>query len=375
MSARASGSHLISELEFAFERSSSPWVAITGTNGKTTTTHLVGHVLSSAGIVSFRVGNIGTPAIGVVEDADESTLVVAEASSFQLALSDTFHPRVAVLLNITPDHLDWHGSQAAYVSDKARIFDNMGEDDVAVVNVDDPGSAPFADEVAARGVRVMRVSLERPQPGGAYVADGVLFLEEASGPKRLLEVEELGIRGQHNVSHALSAAAAAHAVGARPADIADGLRTFAPIEHRLQPVAEVAGVEYVNDSKATNVDAARTGLAAYADRPVILLLGGRAKGGSFEALADDAERVARAVVVFGEARAVLDDAFAGRDVPVTEAETLGDAVTAASRLAEAGDVVLLSPACASFDEFADYEERGRSFSAVVSSLPLVGEGP
>lgn len=368
VAARASGARLVSELEFAFQESASPWIGITGTNGKTTTTHLVGHLLTSSGIVNVRVGNIGTPAIGVVERTDPSTVIVAEVSSFQLALADSFHPRVAILLNITPDHLDWHGSHESYVADKGRIFENMGAEDVAVINVDDEGSAPFASRVGTEGVRVVRVSQEQRDDVGAHVADGVLVLREPSGVKPLVAIDELQLRGAHNVGNALAAAAAAHAVGARLADIADGLRTFAPIEHRLQPVGEIDGVEYVNDSKATNTDAARTALAAYADGSVILLLGGRSKGASFDGLAADAERSARTVIVFGEARTVLAEAFSGRSVPVLVVETLADAVELAAASAEAGDVVLLSPACASFDEFDDYERRGEAFAAAVSSL-------
>lgn len=364
-SALASEMPVISEIEFAFSRSTAPWVAVTGTNGKTTTTELLAHLLRCGGFDALAVGNVGSPAIEAVSG---TSVLVAEVSSFQLALTYTFHPRVSVLLNITPDHIDWHGSMEAYAADKTRIFANQTEGDVAVIDVDDPGSAPYAERVEEIGVEVVRVSAATRHMPGATVLDGELALESRSGVVRLLPAGELQIRGGHNVSNALAAAAAAHAMGVSASDLREGLRTFAPIAHRLQPVGEVRGVEYVNDSKATNPDAVLKALSAFDERPVVVLLGGRNKGNDFTPLAEETVRTAKAAVLFGESRPQLEAAFSGRDFPVAGAADLRDAVLAAADLAEPGDVVLLSPACASFDEFRNYEDRGDRFAAIVDAM-------
>lgn len=366
-SARATCDAVVSEIEFAYTRSKAPWAAVTGTNGKTTTTALLAHLLKAGGLSAEAVGNIGFTATDALSLADVKILV-AEVSSFQLALIDTFHPKVAVLLNITPDHTDWHGSLDAYTADKTRIFANMTADDLAVIDVDDPGSAPFAAVVEARGVPVSRVSLSTQFPGGASAVDGVLVVETPSGPIRLVRADQLLIRGAHNVSNALAAAAAAHALGVTAADLREGLATFEPIAHRLEPAGRVDDVDWFNDSKATNPDAVFKALHAFGDRPLIVLLGGRNKGNDFRPLADEVSRTARAAVLFGEARPELAQAFAGLKIPVVEALALSDAVEAAASLAEPGDAVVLSPACASFDEFTSYEHRGDEFKRHIAAL-------
>jgi len=366
--ARECSARIVSEIEFAYGRSACPWVAVTGTNGKTTTTALLAHLLNSGGIPARAVGNIGTPAIEAVADCDESEVLVAEVSSFQLALTETFHPRAAVLLNITPDHIDWHGSFEAYTADKIRVFENLTANDVAVVDVDDDGSAPYADEVEARGIAVVRVSRDRVHPRGASVVEGVLSLETRGGLIRLVRVDELRIRGPHNVSNALAAAAAAHSLGVAAANLRWGLKTFEPIEHRLEPVGEACGAEWFNDSKATNPDAVSKAIASFGDRPLLLLLGGRNKGNDFTSLAREASENCHAVVLFGEARSELASAFTDAPIEVREAETLARAVQIACELAADGAAVVLSPACASFDEFENYEDRGRTFKALVASL-------
>lgn len=368
-SARACCDEVVSEIEFAYRRSSCPWVAVTGTNGKTTTTALITHMLNGAGVPARAVGNIGDPAIEAVARAGESEVLVAEVSSFQLALTSRFHPRVAVLLNITPDHIDWHGSLEAYTEDKAKVFANLGASDVAVIDVDDPGAAPFAERVAARGVPVVRVSRHRERRGEATLEDGFLALESHGEPARIAGIDELRIKGPHNVSNALAAAAAVHALGVPVSDLAWGLTSFAPIEHRLEPVAEIGGVEWFNDSKATNPDAVIKALGAFDGRPLVLLLGGRNKGNDFDELARAvSESPARGVVVFGESAETIGRSFEGREVPVATGAGLADAVEAAARIAHPGDAVALSPACASFDEFANYEERGRAFKRLVNEL-------
>jgi len=367
VSAAAACSQLLSEIELAYVRSRAPWIAVTGTNGKTTTTSLVAHLLSNAGLAVHTVGNIGTPAMTVVDHAEPDDVIVAEVSSFQLALTSTFHPRVAVLLNITPDHADWHGSLARYAQDKARVFANLTADDTAVVDIDDPGSAVWADKLEARGVRVARVSRLVPVSGGANVVGGVLTLITPHGPEPLVAAEELRIRGDHNVSNALAAAAAAHAMGVHAADIRAGLTTFEPIAHRLEPVGVRDGAEYVNDSKGTNPDAVVKALTAFGDRDIVLLLGGRNKGSDFAPLAAAiAARGGVRPVVFGEAAAEISAALADAGVAFDSASGLRLAVDQAATIAHSGDVVLLSPGCASFDEFKNYEHRGEFFASLVA---------
>ncbi len=368
-SARAAAAEVISEIEFAYRRSVAPWLAVTGTNGKTTVTSLLGHVLRCAGVSAQTVGNIGLPAVLAVSEVGAAGALVAEVSSFQLALTDRFHPRVSVLLNITPDHLDWHGDLDTYALDKTRIFARQDADDTAVINADDAGSARFVDVVRDQGVRVVEVSVQRvPDKGAGLSPTGMLVIETSSGPVELLHRDELRIRGEHNVGNALAAAAAACAFGVRPDSISSGLRTFAPIEHRLEPVGTVRGVEYFNDSKATNPDAAAKALTAFAGRPVVVLLGGRNKGNRFIELGEAIAEAGAAAVLFGEAAAVIAADLTDAGATFVRATGLADAVRRATETAIPGTAVVLSPACASFDEFSDYAERGRVFRALVHEL-------
>ena len=368
-SARALGVPEISEIELAWRESRSPWVAVTGTNGKTTVTALVGHLLAEGGVPAETVGNIGTAAVTVTPHTGPATVIVAEVSSFQLALTDRFCPAVAVLLNITPDHVDWHGSLEAYASDKARVFANQGPTDVAVIDVDDDGSRPWAQTVAARGVRVCQVSRQGLPDGGAGLVDGVLTLDLSAGPFAVLPAAELPIKGDHNVGNALAACAAAVAAGADPETLAAGLRTFTPIAHRLEPAGSAGGVEYFDDSKATNPDAVIKALTAFDDRPILLLLGGRNKDNTFGSLASAVAARCKTAFVFGEAAPEITEALhAHPGFDVRRCPTMVSAVEAARSSARPGDVVLLSPACASFDEFSDYEHRGRVFHELVDAF-------
>ncbi len=370
--ARALGVPVISEIELAFRLSVAPWVAITGTNGKSTTTALVAHLLREAGYAAEIAGNFGPAAVRVAGELGEAGIVVAEVSSFQLSAVDRFHPRVAVLLNITPDHLDYHGSMERYAAEKARVFARQGAGDVAIIDIDDEGSAPYADVVAEQGVTVRRVSRFARPAGGAYLHDGVLALEEEGVVCPLVRPSELLIKGDHNVSNALAAAVCARAAGADIDSIREGLRTFAPIAHRLEPVGVVDGVEYYNDSKATNPDAVAKALTAFDDQPVVLLLGGRNKGVDLRPLAVLVASRVSAVVLFGEAAGEYATAFTGLDVPTMRAAGLAEAVTLAHRAASPGDVVLLSPGCTSFDEFSGYDERGHRFAGYVRALGGAG---
>lgn len=367
-SARALGAPIISEIELAYRISRAPWVAVTGTNGKTTTTALVTHLLQEAGFVAEAVGNIGRPAVNVATELDATGMIVAEVSSFQLVYTDTFHPRVSVLLNITPDHIDYHGSFEAYAAEKGKVFARQGAGDTAVIDIDDPGSRAYADPVESRDVLVRRVSLKRRQRNGAYLEGKALVLDEQGEVHELVEVDRLAIRGEHNFSNALAAAAAARAVGASLEAIRSGLSSFKPIEHRLESVRIVAGVEYVNDSKATNPDAVCKALTAFADRSVVLLLGGRNKGVDLGPLASNIAGRVRDVVAFGEAAPELEDVFERVGMKVMPARGLSEAVALARSAAHPGDVVLLSPGCTSFDEFDSYEERGRVFKQIVARM-------
>jgi UDP-N-acetylmuramoylalanine--D-glutamate ligase len=374
ISAKASGAPVISEVELGWRVATAPIVAVTGTNGKTTVTALIAYLLTLAGMDARACGNIGgTTVLDAALAAPADAVLVAEVSSFQLALTDRFHPRVAVLLNITPDHLDWHGSLEAYAADKAKVFANVGPGDVAVIDVDDPGSAAIVGRAEATGATVVRVSRSRMRPGGASVVDGVLAVDRPGGPVALVAPGEMRIRGDHNVSNALAAASAALALGAGLEEVRRGLETFAPIEHRLEPVGEVDGVRWVNDSKATNPDAVLKALTAFGDEPLIVLLGGRNKHNDFRPLARAVVARARAVVLFGESLPELREAFAGSGVTVVEAETMAKAVRAAAGIAVGGDVVLLSPANASFDEFTSYGHRGDVFKRMVGEM-LPGSG-
>lgn len=372
-SALDSGAPVISEIELAYRISDAPWVAITGTNGKTTTTALVVHLLRESGLAAEPAGNIGPPAVAVASAIGPAGVIVAEVSSFQLMLTSEFHPRVAALLNITPDHLDYHGSMEAYSAEKAKIFANQRDGDTAVVDVDDEGSAPYAQLVSDAGVEVRRVSRYTDPCGGAYLRGSMLVLSESGSDHDLVSVGDLGIKGDHNVSNALAAAACARAFGADLGSIRRGLVTFRPLEHRLEPCGLVAGVEFFNDSKATNPDSVMKALTAFGSRPLIVLLGGRNKGVSMRQLAEAVASRARLAVLFGEAGDELAGAFEGLAISTERVGGLADAVRVASLVAVAGDVVVLAPGCTSFDEFNGFEERGRRFKRLVAELQAGGE--
>ena len=369
LSALASGAPVISEVELGWRVARAPIVAVTGTNGKTTVTALLTHLLTEGGLDARACGNIGgTTVLEAALDASAEAVLVAEVSSFQLASTDRFHPKVAVLLNITPDHLDWHGCLEVYAADKAKVFANMGPGDTVVIDVDDPGSAAKVGQAEATGAVVVRVSRSRMYPGGASVVDGVMAVDRAGGPVALVAPGELMIRGDHNVSNALAAASAALALGAGVDEIRRGLETFAPVEHRLEPAGEADGIRWINDSKATNPDAVLKALTAFGDEPLIVLLGGRNQHSDFAPLARAVAARAKAVVLFGECLPELREAFVGLRVTVFEAATLAQAVRAAGGLAVRGDIVLLSPANASFDEFDSYGHRGREFKRMVHEM-------
>ena len=389
--AAAVSAEVISEVEFAWRESAadSRWVAVTGTNGKTTACALAAHVLAGAGLAAAAVGNIGDPCIEAVA-AGRTDVSVAEVSSYQLASTARFAPNVAVLLNITPDHLHWHRSFEAYRDAKLKLLANLPGVPGAVAVLD------ATNDVVRAEVRRLR-ALDAGERGFSYVplgtaagltgdmraacgsdnaafldVDGTLRVALKGAEHAAARVEELQIKGEHNASNALAVAAAALALGVHESDVAEGLRTFAPLEHRIEPCGSVAGVRCYNDSKATNVDATLKALAAFPEARPVVLLGGDDKGTDLAPLVEAAHAHAGAVVCFGDAGERFAAAFEAADAQapagfaVARAAHLADAFDAALALASAGDVVLLSPACASFDEFCSFEERGAAFKTLVA---------
>lgn len=338
-----------------------PIVAVTGTNGKSTTTHLVAEALSAAGLRAAVAGNVGEPALELVGRALD--VAVLEVSSFQLETTESFRPRVAVVLNLSPDHLDRHGSFEAYRTAKARILAQQQPEDTAILSADDPEVHSLAGEV--RG-RLISFSTRGPLEHGAWLDARTAVLREPGGRPQRISLEDLRLPGAHNRENALAALAAAWAAGADPQRAALGLSRFAGLPHRMEEVGRVAGVRYVNDSKATNPGAALCALAG-ADAPLVWIAGGRDKGLDFGALADAAASRVRAAVLLGEARGKLQAALRGR-IETREAHSIEDAVATAANLARHGDVVLLAPACASQDQFRDFAERGDRFRSAVAGL-------
>ena len=334
--ARARGIPVWSEIELGFRLLRNPFIGVTGTNGKTTTSELLGAIFRAADKPVAVVGNVGRPLTGLDDAVARDVWIVCELSSFQLEDVHRFRPRVAVLLNLEPDHLDRHGTYEAYREAKLRVFENQTEADVAVVPHD------FG-----------------PIPGGAE------RVEFDAGDA--LPAEPL-IPGAHNRENAAAAAAAARAAGIEDDAIAEALRTFPGVEHRLELVAEIDGVRFVNDSKATNTTAARRGIEAYAGRPLRLILGGSLKGESFDELAESLPPSVRSVDLIGEASDELAAALGRAGRLYRRSGDLATALGAAAGEAEPGDVVLLSPACASYDQFHDYEERGETFRRLVGEL-------
>jgi UDP-N-acetylmuramoylalanine--D-glutamate ligase len=353
VTARAAGVPIVSELDLGFRALQGVrCIAVTGTNGKTTTTALIAHLLTQAGLRAETAGNIGRPLTDVALAERPPRWLAVEVSSFQLHDSPHFAPEIGVLTNLAPDHLDRYPDVAAYYADKRLLFRNAMDDNVWVVNGDDPAALELA--AAARGRRV-RFSLRGPGDGWYDAAERSLRL----GGGELLRRDALQLLGLHNVANALAAALAVQEAGIGPAAIAEGLRTFRPLPHRLEPVGEVNGVRWINDSKATNVASTVVAIEAM-DRPFVLLLGGRHKGEPYTSLVPLLRPRCRLVVAYGEAGPLVEHDLAGR-VPLERGGDFDDVVARARRAARPGDAVLLSPACSSYDMFANYEERGATF--------------
>ena len=375
-SAREHATELISEPELAFRESPERWLGITGTNGKTTTTRLTAHLLEAGGLSAECVGNIGTSVIGEVDGRACDLWFVAELSSFQLAETSTLRPCAACLLNLTPDHVEWHGTLEAYAAAKERMFANMGDDDLAVVSVDDDFCLSVVERLEARGVRTCRLSVvtEPDTPDAAFLRDGMLIVRMAGEECGFLPMAKLPIVGRHNAQNALAASAMALHVGVDADTIRSALLTFAPLEHRIEPCGEVAGVRFVNDSKGTNTDSVEKALLAFEAGSIVLLLGGHDKGTELGSLADAVVASCRVAVCYGEAgeriARALEAARAnhGASLDIVRAPHMREAFAAAVDAAKPGEVVLLSPACSSFDEFNNMAERGRLFKSLVADL-------
>jgi len=361
--ARSQGELVIGEIELASRFLPKNIVAITGSNGKTTTTTLAGEIVSASGFQALVGGNIGTPAISLVEQAKADTVVVLEVSSFQLETIQTFRPKIAVVLNVTPDHLDRHRTFAAYTDAKARIFENQQADDFAVLNADDPTCVELAGRIRTQ---VFWFSRKEEVKQGAYVRDGRVFFRDAKGQREVMLVSEIPLKGAHNVENVLAAVCAGALVGCEAGQIRTAVQRFKAVEHRLEYVATIRGVEYYNDSKATNVDATIKALESFPAN-VHLILGGKDKDSDYTQLNDLLRHRVKRVYTIGAAAGKIESQIEGA-AEIDHAETLEKALQHAAASAEAGDVVLLAPACASFDQFRNYEHRGRVFKEVVHAL-------
>jgi UDP-N-acetylmuramoylalanine--D-glutamate ligase len=364
--ARAAGVPVIAEIELAFRHLKGRVAAVTGTKGKSTTTAALGAMLREAGLDVRVGGNIGSPLIGLVEGSTGATTFAVEVSSFQLEGTVRFRPHVAVWLNLSPDHLDRHPSLEAYVAAKARVFVNQEPGDWAVVNADDPVVLAQARRARARPLLVRVTGEALPSGDGAFFEGGLARLRLDGRVEDLFLRRDVAVPGPHLAGDLLVAAAAARLLGAPEHAIARAVSSFRGVEHVLEHVASIDGVDYYDDSKATNVEAARRSLEAF-DRPVLVVLGGRYKGGDFGDLVPALRDHGRRVLAIGESRERVRAALESA-VPVDDCASLGEAVARARAAARPGDVVLLAPACSSFDMFADYAARGRAFKAEVRRL-------
>jgi len=365
--ARNLGEPVIGEIELAARFLPGPIIAITGSNGKTTTTTLVGEIMTAGGFSALVGGNIGTPAISLAERAKPETVIVLEVSSFQLETIQTFRPKVAVVLNVTPDHLDRHRTFEAYVDAKARIFENQGAADYAVLNADDPTCVALAARTKAQ---VFWFSRQKEVQRGAWVREGTILFRDASGQREIMLVSEIPLKGAHNLENVLAAVCAGVLMGCGPEKIRLAVREFKAVEHRLEFVATIRGVDYYNDSKATNVDATIKALESFPAN-LHLILGGKDKGSDYSVLNDLLRQRVKRVYTIGSAAAKIESQIvSAKDggPEIVPAETLENAVHKAHAVAEPGDVVLLAPACASFDQFKNYEHRGQVFKETVKAL-------
>jgi UDP-N-acetylmuramoylalanine--D-glutamate ligase len=364
LKARSKGITIWSEIELAYRFMEGELIGITGSNGKTTTTTLVHHILKAGGKNAILAGNVGTPLIACVEQMNAGTMSVVELSSFQLELTDKFRPNIAVFLNLTPDHLDRHKTMEAYTAAKARIFAKQTELDAAVLNADD---APTV-ALAPKKPQLFWFSRKTPVHQGACVRGKDVVIVHRDKEQFVMKVADIPLAGAHNLENVLAAATAARLAEVASATIGQAVKNFAGVEHRLEFVADVHGVRYYNDSKATNVDATLKALDAFPGR-ILIILGGKDKGSDYTVLQNPLREKAILALLIGAAADKIESQIAG-SVAVERSGTLQQAVEIASQAAKPGDIVLLAPACASFDQFQSYEHRGRVFKELVRSLQV-----
>jgi UDP-N-acetylmuramoylalanine--D-glutamate ligase len=363
--AKQFGIPVIGEIEVASRFLKGEIVAITGSNGKTTTTALAGDVIVAGGKAALVGGNIGTPGIELVPKSTDASWTVLEVSSFQLETIERFHPKVAVVLNVTPDHLDRHHTFEAYWAAKKRIFENQTSEDFAVLNADDPECVRMAEGLKSKALWFSRKNEVKV---GAFVRENKIYYRGANGEREIMPVAEMQLKGSHNVENVLAAVCIGVAAGCAPEQIRPAVKAFKAVEHRLEYVATVGGVQYYNDSKATNVDATIKALESFPAN-IHIILGGKDKGSDYTVLKPLLRERVKRVYTIGAAAEKIESHIAGA-TDIVRAGTLESAVRRATELAQPGDVVLLAPACASFDQFTGYEQRGRVFKELVAALPV-----
>lgn len=358
---------VVSELEIASWFCQAPIIAVTGTNGKTTTTTLIGKMFDDAKRKNTVGGNIGTAFSSFVDSDNPMTAVILEVSSFQLDYCETFHPKVSIILNITPDHLDRYDQNfERYIASKCRVFENQKTDDYLIYNYDDLETNEQVRRFASMHVHTLPFGIERRFEEGAFEENGKLVTIINGIKTEILETSQIGIRGIHNLYNSMAAVLSAQVMGIETASIGSTLKSFKGVEHRLEFVREINCVKYVNDSKATNVDSVWYALQAF-DEPLIVLIGGRDKGNDYSKLQDLVAKHVKTIVAIGESAEKVYQEFHSIK-KVIKASSMDEAVILASKLASAGDIVLLSPACASFDWFQNYEHRGQVFKQIVNKL-------
>ena len=355
----AHGAALMSELDFAFSRCTVPVIAVTGTNGKTTTTELIAALVRACGYRVALAGNNALPFSGALTNLAPVDYIVLEISSYQLEISREFHPWIGAILNITPDHLARHKTIEQYAAEKAKLFARQTPNEFAIVNADDPICAALNKGSTAQH---QAFSLEKRVTEGLWL-DGDVIRE---GSREIARRTDVPLPGRHNLANALAALTAMRAGGFDWGKCLEGLRAFRGVEHRIEPVATIRGVRYVNDSKSTNVDSLRVALESFSD-PIVLIAGGRGKGSDYRVLRELVTKHVKAMVTIGEDAPKIEEAF-GDLVPCIRAASMDEAVQRAQERSVAGDAVLLSPGCASFDWFSNFEERGRVFKRVVAAL-------
>ena len=362
---RAMGAHIIGELELGAQYLQGEVIAVTGSNGKTTTTTLIGEILKAAGRPTLVGGNIGRPVTAMVEESTAESWSVLEVSSFQLETVETFKPKIALVLNITPDHLDRHGTFEAYAALKARITEFQTAEDFLILNGEDKDTQLIAAKTKAQ---IYWFSGRRPIKQGAFVhGESILFVpREGAKPEPVMPVAEISLAGAHNVQNVLAAVCAARLAGVESETIRSAVAAFKAVEHRLEFVREVEGVKYYNDSKATNVDATMKAVESFAGG-IYLILGGKDKGSDYRVLEPLLRERVKAVITIGSAAEKIERQLDGV-VKIERAETLERAVAFAHEAAVGGDTVLLAPACSSYDQFENYEQRGRLFKELVQAL-------